>query len=124
MLRLMNGKGGLVAYLQTTDGLEIEERITCGDSIAQAVIEAMAYQIAKEAGAMAAVLKGDVEAIALTGGLANWKRLVQLMQKIEPQLAGDLHGQVTDLLCELTVYDFMQAMRSFERARPRSVFQG
>jgi hypothetical protein len=52
------------------------------------------------------------------------KRLVQLMQKIEPQLAGGLHDQVTELLCELTVYDFMQALRSLQEARPKTKFQG
>ena len=51
-------------------------------------------------------------------------RLVQLMQKIEPQLSGPLHAQVTELLCELTVYDFMQAMYSLEQARPKSAFRG
>ena len=35
-----------------------------------------------------------------------------------------LHDQVTELLCELTVYDFMQAMRSVGQARPKSVFRG
>lgn len=56
--------------------------------------------------------------------LAQERRLVQLMEKIEPQLTGDLHAQVTNLLCELTVYDFMQAMRSCQQARPKTVFQG
>ena len=55
---------------------------------------------------------------------AQEKRLVQLMQKIEPQLSGALHDQVTELLCELTVYDFMQAMRSVQQARPKMAFQG
>ena len=36
----------------------------------------MAYQIAKEIGAMATVLKGEVEVIVLTGGVAHWKDLV------------------------------------------------
>jgi hypothetical protein len=51
-------------------------------------------------------------------------RLVQLMQKIEPQLPDSLHAEVTELLCELTVYDFMQAMRSIQEARPKIAFQG
>ena len=55
---------------------------------------------------------------------AQETRLVQLMQKIEPQLSGPLHAQVTELLCELTVYDFMQAMYSLEQARPKSAFRG
>jgi hypothetical protein len=51
-------------------------------------------------------------------------RLIQLMQEIEPQLAPGLHDRVTELLCELTVYDFMQMMHSVDRARPKSVFRG
>ena len=55
---------------------------------------------------------------------AQESRLIELMRKIEPQLTGALHDQVTELLCELTVYDFMQAMRSVQQARPKTVFQG
>jgi hypothetical protein len=55
---------------------------------------------------------------------AQEDRLVRLMQEIEPQLTPRLHDQVTELLCELTVYDFMQAMHSVEQARPKSVFRG
>jgi hypothetical protein len=55
---------------------------------------------------------------------AQEARLMELMRTIEPQLSGPLHDKVTDLLCELTVYDFMQAMRSVQQARPKTVFQG
>ena len=55
---------------------------------------------------------------------AQEDRLVRLMQEIEPQLAPRLHDQVTELLCELTVYDFMQAVHSVGQARPKSVFRG
>ncbi|MDD2282077.1 MAG: butyrate kinase [Eubacteriales bacterium] len=61
---------GLSAYLGTNDGLEIERRISAGDQKAQLIYKAMAYQIAKEIGAMATVLSGQVRAIAITGGLA------------------------------------------------------
>lgn len=61
---------GLSAYLGTNDGLEIERRIAAGDQKAQLIYKAMAYQIAKEIGAMATVVSGQVRAIAITGGLA------------------------------------------------------
>ncbi len=77
--RLLCGKGGLVAHLETTDGQEVESRIARGDSKAQKTVEAMAYQVAKEIGAAACVLSGEVDAIALTGGLAHWSRLVTLI---------------------------------------------
>jgi len=64
-------RGGLWSHLGTDDGLEVEKRIARGDAEARVVYEAMAYQIAKEIGAMATVLKGVVEGIFLTGGLAS-----------------------------------------------------
>ncbi|WP_446651681.1 butyrate kinase [Anaerospora hongkongensis] len=68
--KLIAGKGGLVAYLGTNDGREVGKRIEAGDMKAKLIYEAMAYQIAKEIAANAAVLSGDVDAIVLTGGLA------------------------------------------------------
>ncbi len=72
--------GGLVGYLGTNDGLEIIKRIEKGDQKAKLVFEAMAYQISKEIGSHAAVLKGIVDAVILTGGLANSKRLNTLIK--------------------------------------------
>lgn len=63
--------GGLAAYLGANDGLEVEKRIANGDEQANFVYRTMAYQIAKEVGAMATVLKGNVHAILITGGLAR-----------------------------------------------------
>ncbi|HOB35028.1 MAG: butyrate kinase [Firmicutes bacterium] len=65
------GQGGLVAYLGTNDGRVVQERVAAGDKEAELIYRAMAYQIAKEVGCCAAVLKGDVDAIILTGGLAH-----------------------------------------------------
>ena len=71
MIRKIAGKGGLVAHLGTNDAREVERRIAQGDAHARFIYEAMAYQIAKEIGLMSTVLKGEVDAIALTGGLAH-----------------------------------------------------
>ncbi|PID81317.1 MAG: butyrate kinase [Clostridiales bacterium] len=68
--KLINGKGGLVAYLNSNDGREVVQMIKAGDKNAELIYRAMAYQIAKEIGACAVVLKGKVDAIVLTGGLA------------------------------------------------------
>lgn len=64
------GNGGMVAYLGTNDGFEIEKRIKSGDQEAKFILDVMCYQIAKEIGAGATVLKGNVDAIVITGGLA------------------------------------------------------
>ena len=71
----MVGSGGLVAYVGTNDAREIDKMIDAGDEKAELILKAMAYQMAKEIGAMATVLKGKVDAIILTGGLAHNKRL-------------------------------------------------
>lgn len=81
VLRLIQGGGGLVAYLGTTSGLEIEKRISEGDAVAAEVFEAMCFQVAKEIGACATVLNGEVDAIALTGSLAYSKRLTESLKE-------------------------------------------
>ena len=79
--RMVFGEGGLFAYLGTRDLTEMERRIDAGDAKAAAVYEAMVYQIAKEAGAMAAVLCGKVDALLLTGGMAHSERMVERLRK-------------------------------------------
>ncbi len=74
------GKGGLVAHLGTNDGSEIRRRIEAGDEKARFIFDAMCYQIAKEIGAGATVLKGDIDAIVLTGGLAHDKRAIDQIE--------------------------------------------
>lgn len=64
------GQGGLLAYLGTNDGREVVRRIREGDTKAELIYRGMAYQVAKEIGACGAVLKGKIDAIILTGGLA------------------------------------------------------
>lgn len=70
------GHGGLVGYLNTNDGREVGKMIEAGDENAKLVYRALAYQVAKEIGAGAAALKGDVDAICITGGLAYDSMLV------------------------------------------------
>jgi butyrate kinase len=69
------GKGGLVAYLGTNSAKTVESMIASGNTRAAEVYEAMAYQIAQEVGGRATVLKGDVDAVILTGGMAHSKTL-------------------------------------------------
>ncbi|OHE25672.1 MAG: butyrate kinase [Tenericutes bacterium GWA2_35_7] len=75
------GQGGLVAYLGTNDGATIMKRINEGDEKARFIHEVMCYQIAKEIGAYATVLKGHVDGIVLTGGLAYNKLTVELIKE-------------------------------------------
>lgn len=77
ILKLLSGCGGLVSHLGTNSLIEVEKKIDEGNEYAKLIYNAMIYQIAKEIGKQAAVLKGDVNAIVLTGGLAYSKRLVE-----------------------------------------------
>ena len=74
------GGGGLVAYLGTTDADAIVARIESGDEEAACVIAAMVHQIAKEIGGMAAALDGELDAVVLTGGLANNEYIVEKLR--------------------------------------------
>jgi len=84
MIKKISGRGGLVAHLGTNDAREVERRIEEGDEHARLIYETMAYQIAKEIGLMATVLKGNVDAIVLTGGLARSDMLVDwIVERVE-----------------------------------------
>ena len=72
--RMLVGNGGLMAHLGLNDAYQVEQRAESGkDPHAALIYDAMAYNVAKEIGAMATVLKGKVDAILLTGGIAYGK---------------------------------------------------
>lgn len=77
MIDKLSKKSGLVAYTGASDLREAEKMIDAGDDKALLYFNAMAYQIAKEIGQAAVALQGKFEAIVLTGGMANSKRLVE-----------------------------------------------
>lgn len=74
-------EGGLIDHLGTSNAREIEKRIAAGDRYAELVYNAMIYQIGKSIGAAACVLEGKVDAIILTGGIANSEYLVSKLKK-------------------------------------------
>lgn len=75
MHKKLRGGGGLKAYLNTSDAREVEKMIEDGNDKAKVVYEAMAYQISKGIGELATVVKGDVDYIIITGGIAHSKML-------------------------------------------------
>jgi butyrate kinase len=68
--KMLTGRGGMVAHLKTNDLRETLKRIAAGDRQAELVFTAMAVTVAKQVGSCAAVLKGRVDGIVLSGGLA------------------------------------------------------
>lgn len=79
--KMITGQGGLTAYLDTNDALEVENRVKAGDEKATLIYKAMAYQVSKEIGACSAVLKGQVDAILITGGIAYDKDFVNWIKE-------------------------------------------
>jgi butyrate kinase len=68
---LLFREGGLLAYLGTRDVSEALCRADAGDAQARLVVDAMVHQITREICAAAAPLRGQVDAILLTGGMAH-----------------------------------------------------
>jgi butyrate kinase len=74
-------KGGIIAYLNTNDGRIFEDMVTAGDKKAEMVMHGLCHQVCKEIGGMSTALRGRVDAIVLTGGLARFKKLVELIKQ-------------------------------------------
>lgn len=70
MKTMLLKRGGLMAYTGTDHVGEALERAEAGDESCDLALRAMVYQITKEAGAMAAALAGEVDAVVVTGGIA------------------------------------------------------
>lgn len=103
MMNKVTRDGGMQSYIGTNDAKAAEKMIAEGDEFASLVVDSMAYQVAKEIGAMVAVLEGRVDAIVLTGGLAYSNRFT-----------GSIKQRV-DALAPVYVYpgeDEMLALRS------------
>ena len=70
MKKILIGQGGLSAYLGTNSAYEVEQMVKKGDENATLIYDAMAYQVSKTIGEMAAVLEGNIDGILITGGVA------------------------------------------------------
>lgn len=79
MINLMRGNGGMVAYLGISDMRDVEKLINEGDERAALLFRAMAYQTIKHIGAMCTIIEGDLDAIIITGGVANSKMMVDMI---------------------------------------------
>ncbi len=79
--KMVVGQGGYVAYFGINDAYAIEKAALEGDKKADLLEEAMAYQVAKQIGEAAVVLKGKIDAIILTGGIAYGVPVVNRIKK-------------------------------------------
>ncbi len=78
--KMLAGRGGLVSHLNTNSLIDVSNKIKNGDKHAKLIFNAMVYQISKEIGKHSVVLKGNVDGIVLTGGLANSKELTDAIK--------------------------------------------
>lgn len=77
---MLKGQGGFVAYLGTNDALTVEKEVRAGNKEWEKVYRAMAYQIAKEVGGLAAsAFSMDVDGIFVTGGMAYDKLFCSIL---------------------------------------------
>lgn len=70
IMKMIKGEGGMVAFLDTNSAQEVSQRAADGDDYAKLIYDAMAYQVAKEVGAMGSVLSHNIDGILITGGIA------------------------------------------------------
>ncbi|MGL5693752.1 MAG: butyrate kinase [Peptostreptococcaceae bacterium] len=77
----VKGMGGLVSYLNTNDVRDVEKLISDGDEKSKLIYDAMVYQICKEIGAYSVALKGNIDAILLTGGIAHSNRITSMIKE-------------------------------------------
>ena len=81
------GYGGFNAYLNTNDARDVDRMIDEGDSRAKEVMDAFIFQISKNIGAESAVLKGEVDQIILTGGIAYDKYVTSALKEAVSYIA-------------------------------------
>ncbi|QAT41330.1 butyrate kinase [Clostridium sp. JN-9] len=92
LMKKINGKGGIVAYLNTNDFRDMTSAVEKGDKKAKLIYDAFVYQLGKEIGKCAAVLHGKVDRIILTGGIAYSKQATE-----------DI-GKMVSFIAPITVY--------------------
>jgi butyrate kinase len=85
--KMILGEGGYMAYLNTNSAYEVELMAQDGDENARKIQDAMSYQIGKEIGSLAAVLKGEVDAIILTGGISHNPMVVEYIKSMTSFIA-------------------------------------
>lgn len=85
--KLLMGAGGLVSYTGISDLREIERRIAEGDKEIELYYDGMIYGLAKDIAAMSSVACMEVDAIALTGGMAKSKQLVERLSRRVEKIA-------------------------------------
>ncbi|MDR2826307.1 MAG: butyrate kinase [Deltaproteobacteria bacterium] len=120
LLAFLQKSGGIKAYLNTNDMRDVEKLSGEGDAKATLLLNAMAYQIAKEVGAMVAALEGRVDAIILTGGIAYSNLINGLIKKYVDRFA-PVRSYPGELEMEALAWGALRILRGEEKP---SVYTG
>jgi len=118
--KIVAGKGGLTSYFNTNKAHEVENMVKAGSEKFRLVYEAMAYQIAEEIGARAVDLKGDVDGIILTGGVAHSEMLTNWIEE-RVGFIGKVYRYPGELELEALAQGALRVLRGEEVAKPYSV---
>lgn len=119
LYRYETGRGGLLSYTGSNDAVAIEQEALKGDEYSHLLYEGIAYQTAKAIGGLATVVKGQVRAIILTGGMA---RSELITRSIEERVAfiAPVYSYPGELEMEALAAGAWRVMQGEEEAR---VFQ-
>lgn len=81
VMKMVKTRGGLISHLGVNDCVAVEELIRSGDAYAALVYEAMGHNIAKNIGKLSVVTKGKLDAIIITGGVANSRMMIGFIRE-------------------------------------------
>ncbi len=97
--KMINGEGGFLAHLGSNNAKEIEKRASEGDKQYKLILDAFIYNIAKSIGSCSTAIKGEVDAIILTGGIAYNKYICGEIASYTKWIAPlDIHPGEDELL--------------------------
>ncbi len=114
--KMVVGRGGLVSYFNTNDARNVERFVAAGSEKYELVFKAMAYQIAEETGKRATNLKGKIDGIILTGGLAHSKMLTGwIKERID--FLGKVHIYPGESELEALAQGALRVLKGEERAK-------
>ncbi len=114
--KMVVGRGGLVSYFNTNDARSVERMVAAGSEKYELVFKAMAYQIAEEIGKRATNLKGKIDGIILTGGLAHSKMLTEWIKERVDFIA-DVFIYPGESELEALAQGALRVLRGEERAK-------
>ena len=112
----LNKNGGLNDYFGTADVRDVLKLIDDGDNYAGIILDSMFYQVSKYVGAMAVALRGEVDAIILTGGISHRKYITDRIEEYVGWIA-DVAVMPGEFELEALAAGAIRVMRGEEAAK-------